>query len=295
MDRLGFGYEACAAIKPSIVYASASGYGPDGPYAQRPGQDLLAQALAGFGAMNVAASGRPLPVGMSITDLLGGMNGAIAVLAALTHRARTGEGQHVQVNLLNSAIAAQSEQAVHFLNAHPGEPERRTDMHANPYVPPPYGFYATKDGYLALSSGRQIPELADLLDLPELLTDPRYATYWDRYDNCASMEHLIETRLRLRTAAEWLPLMHARDMFAAPVNTFTNAFTDPQVSHNAMTTTIDSPAGPLTLISPPYTLSKTPASISTPPPQHGQHTTEILGTLGYTNTQIQQLNEDKAI
>jgi crotonobetainyl-CoA:carnitine CoA-transferase CaiB-like acyl-CoA transferase len=295
MDRLGFGYEACAAIKPSIVYGSASGYGPDGPYAQRPGQDLLAQALAGFGAMNVAASGRPLPVGMSITDLLGGMNGAIAVLAALAHRACTGEGQHVQVNLLNSAIAAQSEQAVHFLNADPGEPERGTEMHANPYVPPPYGFYATKDGYLALSSGRQISQLADLLGLPELLADPRYATYWGRYDNRASMEELIESRLRQRTTAEWLPLMHAQDMFAAHVNTFTDAFTDPQVSHNAMTTTIDSPAGPLILISPPYTLSRTPAAITAPPPQHGQHTDEILQTLGYTNTQIQQLKEERAL
>ena len=279
MDRLGLGYKDCAAIKPSIVYASASGYGPDGPYVRFPGQDVLTQAISGFGAMNASAEGRPTPVGMSITDLLGGMNGAIAVLAALFHRQTTGEGQHVKVDLLSSAIAAQSEQAVHFLNGHPGEPVRGTVMHANPYVPPPYGFYATKDGYIALSSGRQISQLSRILGIPDLTKDPRFDTFAHRDRNRAEMEDIIETALSRRTTAEWMPIMRENDMYAAPVHSFEAAFSDPQVAHNNLIATIDSPIGPLKLTAPPYTFTKTPAAIRTPPPRHGQHTAEILAEL----------------
>jgi crotonobetainyl-CoA:carnitine CoA-transferase CaiB-like acyl-CoA transferase len=279
MDRLGLGYEDCARINPSVVYASASGYGADGPYARFPGQDVLAQAISGFGAMNASAPGRPTPVGMSITDLLGGMNGAIAVLAALVHRHATGEGQHVKVDLLSSAIAAQSEQAVHFLNGHPGEPARGTVMHANPYVPPPYGFYATKDGYIALSSGRQISQLSRIFGIPDLTQDPRFDTFAHRDRNRAEMEDIIETALSRRTTAEWMPIMRENDIYAAPVHTFEAAFNDPQVAHRNLIATIDSPIGPLKLTAPPYTFTKTPATIRTAPPRHGQHTTEILAEL----------------
>jgi crotonobetainyl-CoA:carnitine CoA-transferase CaiB-like acyl-CoA transferase len=281
MDRLGLGYEDCAKINPSIVYASASGYGTDGPYARFPGQDVLTQAIGGFGAMNASAAGRPTPVGMSITDLLGGMNGAIAVLAALVHRRATGEGQHVKVDLLSSAIAAQSEQAVHFLNGHPGEPVRGTVMHANPYVPPPYGFYATKDGYIALSSGRQIVQLSHILGIPDLTQDPRFDTFAHRDRNRAEMEDIIEAALSQRTTAEWMPIMRDNDMYAAPVHNFEAAFSDPQVAHRNLIATIDSPIGPLKLTAPPYTFTKTPASIRTAPPRHGQHTAEILAELDH--------------
>ena len=292
MDRLGLGYQDCAAINPAIVYASASGYGTDGPYARFPGQDVLAQAISGFGAMNASAPGRPTPVGMSITDLLGGMNGAIAVLAALVHRQATGEGQHVKVDLLSSAIAAQSEQAVHFLNGHPGEPARGTVMHANPYVPPPYGFYATRDGYIALSSGRQIAQLSQILGIPDLTKDPRFDTFANRDRNRAEMEDIIETALSRRTTAEWMPIMRENDMYAAPVHTFEAAFSDPQVAHRNLIATIDSPIGPLKLTAPPYTFTKTPATIRSAPPRHGQHTAEILAELDHlersTNTARQE-------
>ena len=281
MERLGLGYADCVVINPSVVYASASGFGVDGPYAAFPGQDVLAQALSGFGSMNVSASGRPTPVGMSITDLLGGMNGAIAVLAALHHRQVTGEGQQVRVDLLSSGIAAQSEQAVHFLNGHPGEPWRGTVMHANAYVPPPYGFYATKDGYLALSSGRQIAALSRILGIADLSQDPRFDTYQKRDQNRVEMEAIIEERLSTRTTAQWMPVMRENDMYAAPVQGFEQAFNDPQVQHNEMIVTIDSPIGPIKLIAPAFALTKTPASIRTPPPLHGQHTDEILTELGY--------------
>jgi crotonobetainyl-CoA:carnitine CoA-transferase CaiB-like acyl-CoA transferase len=295
MDRLGFGYEDCVALNPSVVYASATGYGPDGPYARKPGQDVLAQAVGGFGAINVSPDGRPLPVGFSVTDIMGGMNGAFAVLAALFHRQRTGEGQHVRVSLLNSAIAAQSEQAVHFLNTQVGEPVRGTVMHAHPYIPPPYGFYATKDGYLALSSGRQIPQLCRILGLPDLSKDPRFADVWSRDRNRAEFERLIEEALRKRTTAEWLELMEAEDLFVAPVHSFAETFSDPQVVHGGMVVTVDSPVGPLKLVAPPFQFSRTPATVRTAPPLHGQHTEEVLRGLGYTTDDINRLRQEGAI
>ncbi|BCB78246.1 CaiB/BaiF CoA transferase family protein [Phytohabitans flavus] len=290
MDRLGLGYADCAALNPSIVYCSASGYGPDGPYARKPGQDVLAQALGGFGAVN-ATGGRPTPVGMSVTDVMGGMNGGIAVLAALYHRLNTGEGQHVQVSLLNSAIAAQSEPAVQYLNGDAGEPVRDTPTQGHPYIPPPYGFYATSDGHIALSCGHQVPQLCRVIGLPDLSKDPRFDSQRARERNREQFERIVEDALRRRTTAEWLPLMAAEELFAAPVHGFTQAFTDPQVTHGRMVTTVDSPIGPLRLVSPGFTLTRTPATIRTAPPSHGQHTEQILTGAGYTTEQIAALRD----
>ena len=126
MDRLGLGYADCAALNPGIVYVSASGYGPDGPYAHRRGQDILAQGIGGLAVVNAGADDRPLAVGVPIADVLGGMNGATAALAALLHRERTGEGQHVQVNLLDSVLAAQHGEAFYYLNGAAPQPRRET-------------------------------------------------------------------------------------------------------------------------------------------------------------------------
>jgi crotonobetainyl-CoA:carnitine CoA-transferase CaiB-like acyl-CoA transferase len=295
MERLGFGYDDCVRINPSVIYASAYGYGSGGPYLRRPGQDVLVQAIGGFGAMNAAADGRPTPVGMSITDLLGGMNGAIAVLAAIRHRDRTGEGQRVEVNLLASAIAAQSEQAVHFLNTDVGEPDRGTVMHAHPYIPAPYGFYATKDGYLALSSGRQIPELARILGVPELTTDPRFATPHARNEHRQAFESLLEDALQHKTTAEWMELMEPEGLFAAPVKSFGEAFTDEQVTQQGMVVTVDSPVGELKLLAPPWKLSRTPATVRSAPPRHGEHTDEVLSAAGFSPEDIARLRDREAI
>ncbi|MCV2489294.1 CoA transferase [Geodermatophilus sp. YIM 151500] len=295
MDRLGLGYDRCRELNPSIVYASATGYGPDGPYAHKPGQDVLAQALGGIGAINVSAEGRPTPVGMSITDVMGGMNGAFAVVAALLHRERTGEGQHVRVSLLASAIAAQSEQAVHFLNTSVGEPVRGSVMHAHPYIPPPYGFYATKDGYLALSSGRQVSTLCRVLGIDDLTLDPRFDSYWKRDANRLEFEQIVEDSLRTRTTDEWLELMEGADMYAARVNSFAETFSDAQVEHAGLVVEIDSPIGPLKLVAPPFTFSRTPATVRTAPPRHGEHTDEVLASAGYDADAIAVLRADGAV
>ena len=294
MTRLGFGYEDCCKISPSIIYASATGYGPDGPYASRPGQDLLAQALGGFDAVNATADGRPLAIGFAISDLLGAIYGAFGVMAALYHRKLTGEGQQVHVDLLSSTIAGLSEMAFHYLNTGK-EPERGTQMHANPYIAPPYGIYRTRDRYITISSFYMVPALSMVLGIPNLEEDLRFDTFLKRDKNRVELEGVIEEALSRKTTAEWLPLMEEADLWAAPVKGFPEVFTDPQVLHNDMVVTVDSPIGPLKMPGIPYKLSKTPAQVRTAPPTLGQHTDEVLRSIGYTPEQMAALRREKVI
>jgi crotonobetainyl-CoA:carnitine CoA-transferase CaiB-like acyl-CoA transferase len=280
MDRLGLGYRHCRDLNPGIVYVSASGYGPDGPRANKPGQDVLVQAMSGIGVVNESADGRPTPIGMSITDVLGGLNGAAAVLAALVHRERTGEGQQIWVDLLGSALAAVSEHLVHMLNNGADEPSRVTPMHGHGYIPPPYGFYATKDGYLALSSGRQVREICEIVGLPDLSADSRFDTYFKRAANQVELEAILEDALGARTTDEWLAVMEPADIFAARVNTLREAVADPQVVATGGVMTVDSPDGPLRLVAPPARFERTPVEVHMAPPRHGEHTEAIRRELG---------------
>jgi crotonobetainyl-CoA:carnitine CoA-transferase CaiB-like acyl-CoA transferase len=293
MERLGLGYEDIRRVNPSIIYASATGYGPDGPYVQRPGQDLLAQALSGFDAMNGAADGRPTHVAMSVVDLLGAMYGAYGVLGALYHRRTTGEGQRVNVCLLDSAISSLSELAVHVLNTGQ-EPERGSAMHACPFIPSPYGVYKTKDGYLALS-GTQIATVSEVLGLPNLAEDPRFDTMWKRVHNRGEMDAVLEGAISRKTTAEWIEAMVKADLWCAPVNTLPQAFADAQVLHNDMILTVDSPVGPLKMPGFPYKLSKTPAQVRSAPPLLGEHCDEILGFAGYSAEEIEAFRRHEVI
>jgi succinate--hydroxymethylglutarate CoA-transferase len=295
MDRLGLGYATCAELNPSIIYASASGYGPDGPYVRRPGQDVLAQAIGGMAALNALPGGRPLVVGIPIADILGGMNGALAVLAALLHRDRTGEGQHVQVNLLDSILAAQAEEAFLFLNASVSEPDRETEMHAHPYLPPPYGIYTTKDGYLAVSSGQDLPALSRVLGIDDLSRDSRFATAAARNRHRAEFEHLLEEALVRRTTDEWLQLMTPEDIYAAPANGLGAALADPQITHNGMVVTVDSPIGPLRMVAPPFRFSRTPVGIRSAAPVRGEHSWEVLRLAGFTDEEAGRIMASRAV
>lgn len=294
MGRLGFGYEACCKINPSIIYASATGYGPDGPYVHKPGQDLLAQALGGFDAVNADADGRPMAIGFSLSDLMGAVYGAFGVLAALYHRQLTGVGQQVNVSLLDSTVAALSEVAVHVLNTGRA-PQRGTPMHACPYIAPPYGIYKTQDGHVSISGGHKMAALSKVLGLPNLGDDPRFDTYSKRDQNRVELESIIERALSRKTTAEWLPLMEKEDLWAAPVKSLPEVFRDPQVLHNDMVVTVQSPIGPLKLPGVPYKLSKTPAQVRTAPPTLGQHTEEILKSIGYEQEEIAALKKDDVI
>ncbi len=294
MNRLGIGYEDCARLNPGIIFASASGYGPDGPYVNRPGQDLLAQGVSGFASMNATADGRPTTVALSTGDLLGAMYGAYGVMGALFHRQKTGEGQRMTVCLVDSLIAALSEVATHVLNTDVEE-NRGSVQHACPYIPTPYGIYKTKDGYIALSGSQTVPKLSEVLGLADLTQDPRFDDFWKRVNNRKEMDQVLEDALLARTTAEWIEIMGKADLWCGEVNTLQQAFRDPQIVHNKMVSTVDSPVGPMHLVSPPYKLSKTPATVRTPAPKLGQHTDEILKFAGYSDEEIAAFRKEGVV
>jgi len=294
MTRLGFDYAGCCKINPSIIYASASGWGKDGPYINKPGQDLLAQVMGGFAAVNAGADGHPMGIGFSISDLMGALYGAFGVMGALYHRQRTGEGQEVETNLLNGTIAALSEMALHYLNTGI-EPRRDTPMHACPFLPTPYGIYKTRDGYITISSCHMLSQLSEVLEIPNLAEDPRFDSDQNRDKNRVQMEKIIEEALSRKTTGEWLELMEKEDLWVAPVRSLSEVFSDPQVLHNGMVETVDSPVGPLKMPGIPYKLSKTPAKIRSAPPTLGQHTDEILKSIGYSDKEIGNLKREDVV
>ena len=227
MDKLGFGYDALRRRKPSLIYASASGYGPDGPYAQRPGQDLLAQALFGVMAITGQQATGPRPVGVSAVDHHGAALFAMGILAALVRRERTGKGCRVDASLMQAALDLQAESLVAWLNAanRPATVNARQHI-AGWYYPAPYGVYATFDGHLAVS-------LCPLPALAEVIEEPRLASFsekdaWTRQDEIGV---LIAARLKTKSTEDWSRRMEQAQIWHARVQGYADLARDPQVKH----------------------------------------------------------------
>ncbi|MGN6327157.1 CaiB/BaiF CoA transferase family protein [Pseudolysinimonas sp.] len=215
MERIGLDYESVRELNPAIVYASATGYGDEGPWRGRPGQDLLVQSMTGMPWLSGSREDGPVPVGLSIADHLLSCHIAQGVTALLVRRFRTGVGGHVQTSLLEAMLDLQFE----LLSTHLTDPAvtvRRSGPHAaHAFLPAPYGTYPTADGYLALAMN-PIPTLGRLLDLPELeaLTDPQ--DWWDREEWIGDR---LAARLAGATTAHWLEILDAADVWCAPVLT----------------------------------------------------------------------------
>jgi len=288
MDRLGLGYEQLSKLNSGLIYCSATGYGSKGPYAKRPGQDLLIQALSGLAANTGPANVPPTPIATSICDAMASMMVACGVLAALQARTHTGRGQKVEVDLLSTALAAQCQEAVVHLNGLPRW-QRSASGIAQPWIGAPYGIYPTSDGYIALAMN-SLRVLGELTELPELATydqDPA-AAFRDR----DAIKRKLEQRLVKRTTAEWIDFMAERDVWCAPVKDFEGIFSDPQVAAAEIVESVQHPGiGPLKVIRTPITMSETPASIRRPSPKVGEHNHEILRDLGYDDTRIARLEE----
>lgn len=294
MDKLGFGWEVLKARKPSLIYASASGYGPSGPYVEKPGQDLLAQALFGMMAITGQPHWGPRPAGASVIDHHGAALFAMGILAALVRRGRTGQGCRVDASLMQAALDLQAESLVAWANA-PKEPETTFGVGkmAGWYFAAPYGVYQTKDSYMALS-------LSAMSLVAEGLGDPRLAEYTER-DTWEKREEItarIAERMIERNNAEWAARLEPLKMWHAPVQGYPEILADPQVRHMKALVTVPG-AGPtkhpVTLVNHAVQYDGRSAEVRLPPQPLGAQTAELLGELGYASTEIAALERQGVV
>ncbi len=295
LGRYGLGYADLAPVNPRLVYCSISGFGQDGPYRDRPGYDFLLQAMGGLmsvtGEPDGGPGGGPVKVGVALTDLLTGMYAATAVLAALSHRDRTGEGQHVDLSLLDVQVATLANQAESFLVT--GVPPRRLG-NAHPSIVP-YQAFATADGHLVLAVGNdaQFARFCEVAGRPELARDPRFATNAARVAARAELVAFLAPLLATRTTAAWVTALEAADVPCGPINDLAQVFEDPQVRHRGLRVEIPRPgAPPVPVVASPIRLSRTPVSYEVPPPALGEHTREVLvELLGMPEAEVAALRE----
>jgi crotonobetainyl-CoA:carnitine CoA-transferase CaiB-like acyl-CoA transferase len=280
---------------PRLVTCSISGFGQDGPYRDRPGYDFLLQAMGGLmsvtGAPDGAPGAGPMKVGVALTDLLTGMYAATAILAALAHRDRTGEGQHVDLSLLDVQVASLANQAQSFLVT--GVPPPRLG-NAHPSIVP-YQAFATADGHLVLAVGNdgQFARFCDVAGRPDLARDPRFSTNAARVTARAELVAVLAPLLATRATAAWVAALEEADVPCGPINDLAQVFADPQVRHRGLRVEIPRAGGDaIPAVRSPVRLSATPVSHDVPPPALGEHTREVLEELlGMSEDEVRSLRE----
>jgi crotonobetainyl-CoA:carnitine CoA-transferase CaiB-like acyl-CoA transferase len=286
MERLGLDWKAASALNPRLVYVSASGYGDASPYRDRPGQDLLLQAMSGLAHISGRAGQPPTPVGTAVVDQHGATLLALGVLAALLERARTGRGLQVELSMLRAALDLQLEIVTYFLNG--ARMEKSPTSLASMFHPGPYGVYATKDGHVVLSMS-PLAALAEALDSAELRG---LASIPYNFRAREEIARICERAMRTRTTAEWVEYLVPRGVWAAPVLTHAETFADPAVEAADCVETIDHPvAGSVKLLRFPLEFSTGRATARRPPPMPGEQTDEILRDAGYDAADIRRLRE----
>ena len=287
-DRIGVGYERLRQENPRLVYCSISGFGQDGPYRDRPGYDALAQAMSGMMAITGEPGGPPTKHGMSIADIGAGMWAALAIVAALLARERTGEGQFIDISLLDAQLSWLSYAAGAFF-ATGEDPARYGSAHPSivPYQP-----FATADGHLMLAVGndRLWQRFCDVVGQPELATRPGYATSAERVVNRDTVIALVAAIMRERSTAAWMDVLGAAGIPAGPINSVGQALTDAHVLAREMVVALPHPTvGSVSTIGNPARFSGTPVEIRSAPPLLGQHTDDILRSLGYADADVADL------
>jgi crotonobetainyl-CoA:carnitine CoA-transferase CaiB-like acyl-CoA transferase len=295
LDGLGFGYDAVHAMNPRLIYCSISGFGQTGPYAQRPGYDLIAQAEGGVMSLTGEPEAAPIKVGLSFADITAGMNAFSGILLALLARQQTGEGQRIDVSLLDCQVSLLTYQAGIFF-ATGKNPERLGNKH--PSITP-YETFEARDGHIIIACGNQgfWEKFCKLAGIENLLTDDRFTTMKKRVENRAELTPLVAAAVRTRTRQEWYELLEREGIPCGLIKDVAEVCTDPQVLARDMVARLQHPtAGPISVNGVPIKLSATPGEVKDPPPLLGQHTDEILSeVLGYTPDQIAEVRQLNAV
>jgi crotonobetainyl-CoA:carnitine CoA-transferase CaiB-like acyl-CoA transferase len=283
--RLGVDYESLSAINPKLVYLSMSGYGESGPYVDRPGQDLILQGMSGAMLSAGRAGEAPTPSGLYLVDAVTAYTAFEGVLAALLHRERTGEGQLVEVNMLDAITALQMQELSVFTVGN--KPQNRSaEPHAHVYIRAPYGAFSTQDGYITIAFP-PLRKFGELIGEPSLLTMDDEVDSWERRD-----EIFAKTRERLaaKTTAEWLDIFRQNDIWAGPVYGYADLIDDPQIAHNGTFVEYEHPTeGKVKTPGFAIRFGKTPSKVYRGAPLAGQDTRNVLREAGYDEDRIDAL------
>ncbi len=294
MKRLGLDYPVLAQINPRLVYCAISGFGQTGPDAFKPAYDQIIQGLSGVMAINGDERLNPLRAGFPVCDTVGGLNAAFATLAALFHRQRTGEGQFIDVSLLDSIMPLMGWVAANLLIGK----QQPVLMGNDNFTAAPSGTFVTRDGYINIAANKQEQweAVADLLGVPELKTDPRFQERDNRKKNRKALTPLLEAKLKEKDTAHWVELLNRNDVPCGAILSLENALNQPQVQHRQTLQKVAVEGiGELQLFGLSAKLEKTPGGIKSPPPRLSAHTNAILTGLGYSQDDLNRFKEARII
>ncbi|GGC73859.1 CaiB/BaiF CoA transferase family protein [Undibacterium terreum] len=299
LKKYGLDYDTLKELKPDLIYCSITGFGQTGPYAHRAGYDFIVQGMGGFmsltGERDDLPGGGPQKAGVAIADLMTGMYATIAVMAALSHRDRTGEGQYIDMALLDVQVAMLANMNTNYL-ASGVAPKRWGNAHPNIV---PYQTFATSDGHIIVAAGNdsQYTKFVQAGGRPELADDPLYLTNPRRVAHRDQLVPLLMEMVAQKTKQEWIDLLEAAGVPCGPINNLDEVFDNPQVVARDMLMELPHPsAGKVRLVGSPMKMSVTPAQALSAPPLLGQHTSEVLGNLlGYDEEKLANLRTRKII
>lgn len=295
LDELHLGYEQLKEIAPHLIYCSLTGYGSVGPYAKRPGYDVIAASMGGLLHITGERQGPPSKVGVAVTDVATGLYAHGAILAALLQRQRSGRGQKIDVNLFSTQVSMLINVAANYLNA--GLEAQRWGTAHSSIVP--YQSFKTQDGYLTLGTGsdKQFQELCQLLKIEHLAEDPKYKTNKDRVKNRQELVDLLTDIFSQKSSKQWMKLFATASFPVGPVNSIREVFEDEHIKAIGLVKSLPHSAdGEVKVVGPPVVFSESKNDARSAPPVLGQHTDEVLRkVLGYTDDHIMQLRNKKII
>lgn len=290
MDRLGLGYEALKEINPKLVFCAISGFGQTGPDAFKPAYDQIIQGLSGVMSINGDERLNPLRAGFPLCDTVGGLNAAFAIMSALYYREKTGEGQFIDVSLLDSIMPLMGWVAANLLI---GGQQPQLLGNDN-FTAAPSGTFRTKDGFINIAANKQEQweAVCKVLECPELLEDPRFKERDTRKANRFELTPILEERLMLNSTEYWSVHLNKNGVPSGEILTLEDALKAPQVEHRQTFSTVNADGiGDIKLFNMTAKLSKTPGMVETPPPTLAQHTNEIFSQLGYSDDELVELKE----